>query len=284
MSQFNIQSLIDQLTGSRQEANAANEARFVEIKGLLESLMNRSGGTYDQIIQNLSNQGRSAKYAIDQQSRRASASAAQDLTNRGLGNTTITSSVNRGILSDAYRAQQNVDEQIQAQRAGALENRLGRDIQTTGMLTGAIERRNDIGPDMSMYANLLQQLAASGATGTGTAGKNRITIGPGSSSWGALGNTTGGSGGGGGSSGSSRTGVTTYTNQGLVPNGSVRNSSFSSTQAAAPAMAQEQPQYYYRPGLLGWSDARGQQFASAGDAKNAGYNYRMNGYNDYSLI
>lgn len=279
MSQLNnYQSLIDQITQGRNDANTANKGRYTEIKGLLEALIGRSGTTYDEILRNLSTQGREAKFNVGQQAKRSAASAAQDLTNRGLGNTTITSSVNRGIQSDAARARQNIDEGLAAQQAGVRQSRLQSDIQTTGMLSGLIERRNDTGPDLSLYASLLQQAMAAGAGGvggSGAGGRTSTVIGPGSSSFGALRRSAGGGSGGG------RTGVTTFTNGGQVPTGSVR------TPGGARAGEFEQGpamQSYYRPGVLGFQGASPREFASAAGAKAAGYGYRMQGPNNFVRV
>jgi hypothetical protein len=45
-----------------------------------------------------------------------------------------------------------------------------------------------------------------------------------------------------------------------------------------------QMQSYSKPGLLGWQDAKSREFASAEEAKAAGYGYKQNGYMDYSPI
>jgi len=49
-----------------------------------------------------------------------------------------------------------------------------------------------------------------------------------------------------------------------------------STGSATPPQTQ-QSQTYYKPGILGWSDVRYLQFASAGEAKAAGYGYMRSG-------
>lgn len=125
MSAFSLADIVSRFEKAQADANAANEQR------------------YQQILSSLGGQGKSAYRRIDQGTTQALGASDQDLTSRGLGNTTIRSTAQRGIRSDAENAKLAVDEQV------------------AGMKAGVMERRNDIGPDFSMYANLLQQAAAS---------------------------------------------------------------------------------------------------------------------------
>jgi hypothetical protein len=116
-----LQDILKQLQQAQTSANAANEQRYQDILGLYSNL------------------GKTGTAQIQENEAQQQAKATQDLTSRGLGNSTVTSSVSRGIANDAQFAQQALQEQIAGQKAGVME------------------RRTDQGPNMSMYANLLQQ-------------------------------------------------------------------------------------------------------------------------------
>lgn len=162
MSAFNITDIIKRFEAAQQSANKANEDR------------------YQQILSSLSGMGGSARRRVDQQATQAGGAADQDLISRGLGNTTVRSSVQRGIASDKELANQTIDEQV------------------AGMKAGVMERRNDEGPDLSMYANLIQAASAAGDPNKRT----QAFIGRGVPAGGSGGGGGGGAGGaGGGASG-----------------------------------------------------------------------------------
>jgi len=175
MSAINLNDIMRRFEAAQLAANQANEKR------------------YQDILASLSGMGTAARTRVAQQKTQAQGGADQDLISRGLGNTTIRQSVQRGIASDAELANQSIDEQV------------------TGMRAGVMERRNDTGPDLSMYANLLQAAAAAGDGSKITAQVPRGTpstpIAPGGfigsggtgSGGGMIG--TGGTGGGGGGAG-----------------------------------------------------------------------------------
>lgn len=123
---LNFQKLIDQIQAAQKKANKANEERYQQILGLLSGL------------------GTAGRERISRQTAQQQAQATQSLITRGLGSTTITEAARRGIASDAELARQQLEESIAIQKAGVME------------------RRQDIGPDWAMYANLLQAAAAGG--------------------------------------------------------------------------------------------------------------------------
>ena len=119
------------LKKSTNKANKANEARYQEILGLYENL------------------GTAGMERIGQQEGRMTAASEQDLTNRGLGNTTIRGSMARGIADDAELQRQGLRESVAMQKAGVME------------------RKTDAAPDLSMYMNLLSQSMSRPTTPTG---------------------------------------------------------------------------------------------------------------------
>jgi len=122
----NFQGIFTRLQAAQEKANRANEQRYQEILKQYEGL------------------GTAGRARIEQQTGQQQAAATQRLTSRGLGGTTITSAVSRGIASDAEMQRQQLEESVAMQRAGVME------------------RRTDEGPDLSMYANLMQMAGQQG--------------------------------------------------------------------------------------------------------------------------
>jgi hypothetical protein len=116
------QDILKQFTTAQNAANQANQQRYQDILKLYSGL------------------GQSRATEIANQGAQQQASATQGLTSRGLGNTTVTSAVSRGINTDTSNQQTALQEQI-AQLQG-----------------GVMERVNQQGPDLGMYSNLLQQM------------------------------------------------------------------------------------------------------------------------------
>ena len=115
-----LQGIIKQMQAAQKKANLANEQRYQQILSSFEGL------------------GKAGRARIEQQTIQRQAQATQRLTSRGLGGTTITSAVERGIASDAEMQRQQLEESVTMQRAGVME------------------RRTDEGPDLGMFASLLQ--------------------------------------------------------------------------------------------------------------------------------
>ncbi len=115
-----LQGIISQMQAAQKKANLANEQRYQQILGSFENL------------------GKAGRARIEQQTVQRQAQATQNLTSRGLGNTTITSAVERGIAGDAETQRQQLEESVTMQKAGVME------------------RRTDEGPDLGMFASLLQ--------------------------------------------------------------------------------------------------------------------------------
>jgi len=156
-----IQDLIQQFQLSQEQANKVNEQRYKDILKLYENL------------------GQAGRTRIERETAQSQAQATQGLISRGLGNTTITSAVQRGISEESELARQQLEETVALQRAGVME------------------RRTDAGPDTGLYASLLQA-----AAGQATGGQATVrTSGGGMSAGGSLYDALMGSGGGGSSTG-----------------------------------------------------------------------------------
>ena len=141
-----LMDIVKQLQAAQTAANKANEQRYQDILGQYDTL------------------GKAGETRIQQTEQQAQAKSTQDLTARGLGNTTITSAASRGIASDAEASRQQLQEGITQQKVGVME------------------RKTEQGPDMSMYANLLQK-AAAGQQGNKLGPGGRTLVSGGTGDW-----------------------------------------------------------------------------------------------------
>lgn len=174
---INFSDIIKQIEAAQTEANRANQERYQQILSTLGGLEQQVSGRYTAAAGELSKLGQAGRTRIGTQATKAVAATEQDLITRGLGTSTIRMTAQRGIMSDAERARQELGEGLAAQRAGLLERRAGTEMQLGAMRAGVMERRADIGPDLSMFASLLQAAAASEKAAT-TAQRTSRIMGP----------------------------------------------------------------------------------------------------------
>ena len=144
--QFSIQDAIARISAARDAASEASEARYQGLLGGVDVLKEETAGMYD--ASNLA-----AIAGIGESATRAQASGEQGLISRGLGSTTIRGAMTRGVQADREKAELAQRGQYDQQR-GPLAMALGQ------MRSGIMERRTDAGPDMGIYASLMQQAAA----------------------------------------------------------------------------------------------------------------------------
>lgn len=130
------------IAGAFNAANAANEARYAEGKGI-----------YGENITALEGLGESGRTRIERNRVAGIGSMSQGLVNRGLSNTTIRDSLERGINEDAELNTQQLNESVALTKNAARSE-----------LAQFIERRTDLGPDLNSYANAIAQ--AGGYAGT----------------------------------------------------------------------------------------------------------------------
>jgi hypothetical protein len=151
-----IQQAIGQARMDQNKANKANEQRYQEGLSTLH-------GGYDNAMNLLQGAGTAAHTRIGQQEQAGIGNALQTSVSRGLTNTTIQDSLQRGVHRDAEQARQSVDEAVAGQKAGVEQNK-------ANSIAGFIERRNDNGPDLSLLSTLMRGAAGdtSGAMRTGS--------------------------------------------------------------------------------------------------------------------
>ena len=114
-----LQDIVAQMQAAQEKANLLNEQRYRQVLSQFEGL------------------GQAGRARIEQQTAQRQAEAVQGLTSRGLGGTTITSAVSRGIAGEGELQRQQLEESVAMQRAGVME------------------RRTDVGPALTMFASLL---------------------------------------------------------------------------------------------------------------------------------
>lgn len=162
---FSLNNLLGQMQGQFDQANTAGLEQYKNLMNTVSGVNSRvlgAGGLYDQAGAGLATMGNTARNRISQGATRAKAEASQDLVSRGLSNTTIGASMNRGIDSDAEFANQGVDESVNNARSGLALSRAGAEGDLGRFTADSILSKRNEGPDQAMYANLIAQLARSG--------------------------------------------------------------------------------------------------------------------------
>lgn len=143
-----LQNFLAQADKAQAEAKAKNESRYQEILGGYNQRTADAEATLGKL-------GATERMAIEDRYQTGRASADQDLISRGLGNTTVRSSVMRGYDTERDRALTRLSEDranLRLQYMPTLE----------GDRLGFMERRNDVGPDLGQMAQLSAALGQSG--------------------------------------------------------------------------------------------------------------------------
>ena len=134
--------------GSMDRANAANEARYGEAKGI-----------YDTMLSNASGFGELENQRLNQSVTQQSTNLDQDLFSKGLGNTTIGPSMQAGIQREANFNRTAIADAVARQKNSILEGK-----------AGVIERRQDLGPDLGLFSELQRLATGAPRSGGGSGG------------------------------------------------------------------------------------------------------------------
>lgn len=134
-------AIYGRLQSLQDQANQANLDRYNQALATV-------GGGYDQAMGLADQFGTGQTQRVRTTFRNQRGAMAQDLTSRGLGNTTIAPVMQTGLL-------RNRDEQIAAinEQKAMMQAELAR--QKAAALGGIIENRTDAAPNWSLYAQLL---------------------------------------------------------------------------------------------------------------------------------
>lgn len=139
------QALMRQTQQAQQQANLMTDQLWKQINA-------GYGNTFADMMGLVQGQGDIARQGIADRYEMDRSSALQSLVDRGLGNTTVLDALNRGLLSDENRAYGMLDEQLRREKLGVYQVPL----QQLQFQAG----RTDQGPDMRMYATLMQMAGA----------------------------------------------------------------------------------------------------------------------------
>lgn len=164
------QGLVQQFQDAQRRADEARKAQQEQLTQAIADLAAQVGGTFDQAQANLIGLGESARTREERRGTRTLAAGQQDLTNRGLGNTTLGANLRRDVDEDVGLRLANIDEGVRAQFAQLLGQRAGSQLQIGNLLTNAIQSQNIQGPDLGLFAQLLAQSQGSTAPVTARIG------------------------------------------------------------------------------------------------------------------
>lgn len=156
----NLEKIFKQINEGQDKANAANEARYSEIKQGRQSL-------YDTMLGRLEQHGQAGRARIDQDYKDLTNTSLARLASRGLASSNLDTTTRLGVERRKQDAIGNFDDQLLERRAG-IERGLADDLYKF------VERRDDEGPDMKSILSLFGNLGSSGALGSGGGGLSQI--------------------------------------------------------------------------------------------------------------
>lgn len=174
-------AIMKQISVSQNKANAANLKRYEELLTSLSTLSEQIGaqGTFGEAMALMETVGTAAQTRIQEQAAKARGATEQDLISRGLGGTTTRQAQLRAVGREEEQAIQASEQSLAQKKSGLLAQRAGAELDIGRMRAGAIEGRTDAGPDMSMFASLIQAAAAADKA-TPAGGKRTVTVAGGS--------------------------------------------------------------------------------------------------------
>lgn len=160
-SSFDINNLLKALQQGTDQANTANQQQYQNLlntgKATSKSILGK-GGYFSQAGQALANTGVQGQNRINEAATQQLGSSKQDLINRGLYSTSALDSKNRAAQLDKERATQELQSGLAGQKANLQVQQAGAAQGLGGLNMSAILSRQNQGPDMGMYMQLIQQL------------------------------------------------------------------------------------------------------------------------------
>lgn len=148
-----------------------NRLGFIKAEQLHRDLIQNASDTLDRSEADIRGNTRASKQAVHDNTKRQTSGAAQSLLNRGLLNSSVGATMQRGINADAQRQLSGID----AQEAGLLsqlgQRRAGLEASLQSNLANLPLQENSMGMNLTgMFANALGQQGhvAGGQTGQGS--------------------------------------------------------------------------------------------------------------------
>lgn len=150
------------LKAQQDAANAAGEGQYQNLMRVAGSTRTNVGSLFDQQMAQMAGMGATENARIDDSRIKNLAGAEQNRISRGLTNTTIASSEDRGINIDSERAKQDNAERVSMAKAGVLGNRASAEMGLGQFEADSILSKRNVAPDLAMYLQMIQNLGASG--------------------------------------------------------------------------------------------------------------------------
>lgn len=151
-----------QLQSMQDQANARSAAQYRNLMRTVKKTNKRQTKLFKRAQGLTKGMGKEAIADATMQGEQQQGSAMQGLISRGLGNTTIQDSVSRGINSDTARNIRGIKEGVNSQRAGLYTQQAGAALPMGQFGADSILSRQNNGPNVAQYIQLLQQMAANG--------------------------------------------------------------------------------------------------------------------------
>lgn len=161
-------SLLSQDQSAQTAANADNNARYQQALALYQGQQSSDNA-------NLATLGQSETTQINQAAAQQQAQAQQSAIDRGLGNTTVVDSLNRGIAQSQQQNLQALAEQVNQAKISTGQT-------DTGNIANTIINKTTTAPSYSDIANLAAQYGQAQQAGTNNQLAAQLLIGGGLSS------------------------------------------------------------------------------------------------------
>lgn len=170
MKAGNIQSYINAFQTGQNQSNQANNQRYNQGLGVLNSGGQSAQGYLGQALANTQSLGEGERQQLAQQYQNQSGQVAQSAVSRGLGNTTVTDALQSGVNRTRDLGNINLNESLARQSAAVQQQQAAQANQTSGSIANFIQGRNDVGPDAGLLSNLVTGAASNpgNAVRTGT--------------------------------------------------------------------------------------------------------------------
>lgn len=140
-----LDNFLNQMQGARDQANAANEARYQEALGIRRAQQQMAEADINRA-------GQARAQEIRDNARRADADVVQNLTARGLANTTSAPVLRQGVQREAAKQQTQLGDLLARQRLDANQ------MLNTNVVD-LIREKQDVGPNWDTMANLAMAAA-----------------------------------------------------------------------------------------------------------------------------
>lgn len=138
--------------------NKTQSERFKQLMGMTKDIRRQALKSQRAALKETRKFGKTRMAELESAREGRLANVEQEATSRGLGNTTIRSSMQRGVESDIEREKSAVRENIARQRAGLLSQQAGLQFDLGQFSTDAFLSRRDQFPQVGNILELLSRM------------------------------------------------------------------------------------------------------------------------------